>query len=771
MKRIFRRIHAWQLWVLAAGLGRAAFGDGLPGEYLISQRWHELFLAHSALANPAFLSEENYATLRAAYSMPMQGSFQLWETGLTVPIGFTQSMGISWAGLSSGPIAMADWAGGDQGVLSNSTSAYQSNFFMLSYALCLKNRFGLGANLNLAYDNVFGHEQRISIPPGLDLGFSYRLLRDPTFGWHLVGITLQNLVAPTMKSATLGDEVYSRNLRMSWLGSYYCHKIFTNFVFDLKDFLAQAEEFTSGNSPKTEYGISLAGGGWILNSLKLSAQSGIGNKMAGYWGLAAGVNVPSFNLGRDLEVLYQFNSMFQGKGTADHTIYVRAELGMHREEIYARMMARLLDSSPNDLYNKALRLYYAGKYWEAFYVFGQILSQYPDFFKNDWVQYYFGSCQEELDMRTAGKENYQQVSQEYGTSDAIPNANLGIMRIAYRNKNYNEVAEQFSKLNQPGIRDSLKCHAFYVMGESWINEKEFQKAKQVLDMIPEDHPDYIFAQHSLGVASMNINDTAKAAEAFMNAIAAKPQSAEQGEVANRSCLLIGYLFLEQGALPKAVTALRKVPVTSAYYPDALLGLGWAAAKARNWVDCAEASDQLIKVANKEILRCEAMLLKSFTDIMKKDYAAAGSILREAEENIGKLHSPSEDSLAQLEKVYTKDRSKYDSISVTAQELALSRRSALVQAMVDSLHSPQTRTKEKIDEFLRAVDDFARTSILFKTLKETKSGIEYASVTAKRLQAYKKVEKNIKETQEIGQEIEKLKEEMRQKQEMKQMNQK
>ena len=40
--------------------------------------------------------------------------------------------------------------------------------------------------------------------------------------------------------------------------------------------------------------------------------------------------------------------------------------------------------------------------------------------------------------------------------------------------------------------------------------------------------------------------------------------------------MLGYIFYEDNALSKAVSALRMVPSQSNYYEDALLGLGWTA---------------------------------------------------------------------------------------------------------------------------------------------------------------------------------------------------
>ena len=73
-----------------------------------------------------------------------------------------------------------------------------------------------------------------------------------------------------------------------------------------------------------------------------------------------------------------------------------------------------------------MRLYRAGEYWDAYFVFSRILLQYPHFFKNDWVAYFRGSCLEELDMRVKAREAYTEAGNDYPKSPAAPPADLGL---------------------------------------------------------------------------------------------------------------------------------------------------------------------------------------------------------------------------------------------------------------------------------------------------------------------------------------------------------
>ena len=65
-------------------------------------------------------------------------------------------------------------------------------------------------------------------------------------------------------------------------------------------------------------------------------------------------------------------------------------------------------------------------------MFSELFVEYPDFFKNDWVSYFIGSCQENLDMRTTAVEAYNQTREKYARSAAVPFSDLGLMRVKYR---------------------------------------------------------------------------------------------------------------------------------------------------------------------------------------------------------------------------------------------------------------------------------------------------------------------------------------------------
>jgi len=755
------------------GLFQQALADGLPGEYLITQRWRELLGIHSALTNPAFMTEENYVSAHAAVSSILGRSFFLWDLGVTVPIGLYQSAGVSWLGENGGDVAVTAWDENNRITPTGETRSNQNHFFAMSYAINPINRLSIGANLTIAYQTNFGDAP----PPGvgLDLGLSYRLLRNPVLGDHTVGIMGQNLLAPK-----IGDVYYSRNLKLSWAAFILEKRIEMGVDADVKDFLIQGDEFVQNvvesgvekstvGSKKIEFDLNARLGFWILKILNAYLQ--IGND---HWGLAGGVNVPTINNGRDFQVLYQYMNMLKDDVASTHSWYLRTDIGKHREEIYARKMARLASLAPNDLYNKALSLYSAGKYWDAFFIFGRILAEFPDFFKNDWVSYYLGSCQEKMDMRKASVESYDEAKKTYPRSNVVSYADLGLMRVYYREGNDDMVAQQMALLNQPTVQDSLKYHAFYLMGQSHLRQGQYEKALQLFSLIPETHAEYIFAQHSAAIAHVLNNNIDLAIEALDNSIQAIAKSSAEKEIANRSYVLLGYIFYEglageERALSKAVTALRSVPSTSYYYEDALLGLMWTALKAQQWVDCISASQELAKSSKNVPLQCEAALLHAYCLMMQKKYVDAIAILQPAFDKIKAFTAPTEGEKAARLQAYQTHRTDYDGIAHEAKQLALTTQTSHIIARIDSLRTPQVSMNQKIVDDLKYFDEFARRSFFAREAGTVRDDIEYALAKSQKMAGVKAAEKAVQKEAEKAQELD---EEMKRIQrELEQMQQK
>ena len=249
--RLLKRFYSSAFFCLM--LAGMVMSQALPGEYLLTSRWRDLFAQYSPLTNPALLTEENYASFRGAFSDIEPGGFKFWEMGLTYPIGLDQSVGFTWLAEDDGNISQYSTDAQGEVVLNGAPTTSSSNlnsFFTGTYAYNIWDGLSIGANVNFAYQSNFsdgasGAKPLIGL--GLDLGLTYRAILDPLLGTHLLGLAMQNVIAPGMSSTNILDlsnqNAYSRNLRLSWYSTYWEHRIESGLDFNIKDILANVNEF------------------------------------------------------------------------------------------------------------------------------------------------------------------------------------------------------------------------------------------------------------------------------------------------------------------------------------------------------------------------------------------------------------------------------------------------------------------------------------------------------------------------------------------------
>lgn len=729
------------------------YSDGLPGEYLASQHWRYLFSSQSPVSNPALVNEENYLSLRYALSSSMS-EFLMQEIGIVNPIGLYQSVALT--ALLQG-VGTYDATGEDQKPTGEKLND-QQYFIMGSYAWNIWSGLTFGVNVNFLYYPFNGNSMGL----GFDAGLTYRILNNPVIGTHLLGVSLQNAAMVLMNS----KDVYPKNIRISLTSNYWERRIESGFDFALKDVLPNKNQFVSPDSSTSLMELNAKLGVWVLRFASLYGIASFDNKELKAWGFASGFNIPGINDGRDILFMYQYLTL-PNSLSPNHTIYAKGDFGKHREEIYARKMARMVNVSPNNLYLRAVQLYSQGNYWDAFFLFSQIYVEFPDFFKNDWVSYFMSSCQENLDMRSSTIDAYNKTKSQFTKSNVIPYVDLGLMRVFYRDDNFQAVEQQFNELNKYAIPDSIKFHSYYIMGETEMKLDNKEKASQLFKLIPEDHPDYVFAQHSLAIVAASSDNLENAISCLENCVQTKTTTNAQKEIVNRSYVFLGYIFYEkqteEGSLSKAVTSLRMIPKTSYYYPDALLGLGWTGIKARQWNDCMSAGQELASIANNTVLKAEGTLLQAYSLMMQKNYNAALSLLSKISMELTSYKKESDSEFDQKIQDYNEVRNRYSEVSKSALDLGTTRQSSLVEKQIDSLHVLQKQYQKEISDFVSYSDNFQRNSFFNRSFEAVKNDIDYALAKAQKasgsIKNTKETGKINKETEKIDNELERLKKEL------------
>jgi len=419
----------------------------------------------------------------------------------------------------------------------------------------------------------------------------------------------------------------------------------------------------------------------------------------------------------------------------------------------------------NNLYTQACELYYKGKYYNAYRLFSQIAVEYPGFFRKDMVSYYQGACLEGMDMRQSAVTAFKRTKEKHALSEAASMAALGLMRVYYRSGDFTAVRSRFEELNALSAPDSIKYHADYIMGQTNMQRGDYREALRFFTMIPDNHPDYVFARHAAAAANAMTENYEGAIEDLELAIQIKPDNKAQEEAVNRSYLFLGFLYYEDlstdGALAMAVTALRKVPKNSYYYQDALLGLGWTGLKARQWSDCFSAGEELAKTATDPVLQSEGNLLQAYAQAMQKNYSQAVSILEKAGKRLSSYSGPNKAKLAAGRDEYKSVRSEYEILGIRLDELGRKRKSSVTQTLMDNLQDTQSKGKASIDRYLKYEDEYKRSAFFCREIKQTKEDIDFAtakfSLYAKTSGAKDALKKGGEEA--IDNEIEKLKMEL------------
>lgn len=747
--------------------------DGLPGEYYITQRWRDLFAQYSPATNPALMTEENYISVRGAWSPSLGNAFFLYEGGAVVPIGLYQSVGITVLGVTSNdPIQSATWDPATQ-TITNTGPTYYDNHMMImaSYAINPFNRLSIGANLNYYKTPNFGDPiQGLS----LDIGATYRIANHPVLGEHIAGINFQNAISPNIS----GGEEFSIstqaiNAKISWLARLFDRQIEAGIDFDIKDFTSQASNFAGqavldsdgdvakifDGAKKIEFDFSGRIGFWLLRMINVYGHFG-----TGFWGVSGGMNVPSIFGGRDFQAAYQYTSMTDDKASFMHTIYLRGQFGPHREQVYAMKMARQVQLGPGRLYNQMLSEYFAGNYWNSYFIAGRILTEYPDFFRNDYVLLYMGLNAEGMDMRESANENFNDVQNEFTRSPVVPFAKLGLLRVAYRDGDYSTVNDLYEQINIANSPDSVKQAAAYYRGLVYLNQDLTMEAISMFNSVPAGHDDFVFAQHSMAVAYAINGDMDKALEYLDNAVQTPVTTAEQKSMVERSYLLMAFLYYEgqvaEGqSLVRAMAALRSVPSSSVFYNEALLGQAWVALRAANWNDVVTSATALKNSTKDDILLSEADLLLAYKQIIDRQYAAAITILEATEARLVAWQSPTQSDLNAQEEKYFEDRANYFETAQKAKELALVNQSSYVIAQIDSLAPIQKKEENDVRSFGLYKDNYETTLFFGRGHDKVLDDVSYALAKAREMLGSTGASKAIEKVQSIDEQLEQLQREL------------
>jgi tetratricopeptide (TPR) repeat protein len=438
------------------------------------------------------------------------------------------------------------------------------------------------------------------------------------------------------------------------------------------------------------------------------------------------------------------------------------DFGPTREQRESKRMYDLLILAPMDAYNEAMRLYLAGKYWEASYAFGKVMSLYPNFYLNDKAAFYMGNSYRFLQLNGIAREVYKAALEEYTTSDMRPKYLYGLENIDYRENKYEDALRNHAFITNLYGESEIRPDADYLAGEIHFQRKNYTAAEQLLTKLKAGDPSYLYAQYTLAIINIENRKVEPAIANLKHIIDDTTQDASGQLLQDAANTKLGHLYFEQVELRNAVEAYKRVPEGSSYGDEALLGTAWSWIKVNQPAVSNQTIDRLIASHPESPLVPEAYLVKGYGLMLQKNYGEAVSTLEKCVDLLKGTYVTDGD-LRTKEKGF---RLFEQGFEPTAQKI----RKNAQRKPTDKTIEERGSLRGEFDKFAKESRDFFNYQLLAKSHKrffmrkdEVNQDASYALAKATNIWKSRKstevLEKGKKEEQNINQEIDKLKQQL------------
>jgi tetratricopeptide (TPR) repeat protein len=315
-----------------------------------------------------------------------------------------------------------------------------------------------------------------------------------------------------------------------------------------------------------------------------------------------------------------------------------------------------------DSYNVAMQFYIDGRYWDAAFEFGKLLSLYPNYYINDKTTFYLGDCFIRLRCNGIAREILTQALKDYPTSPMRGNFVWGLELLDYREGKFDEALQNHAFIENLYPESDIHPAANYYAAQIYLNRGYLTKARELLTCLSDPHaksnssrgknrksgasndtttihplpgrdstnggiypgsPYYPFAQYTLSVVNIELgNRDAAIADllTIVNDSAGDESSLLLRDAAN---LKLGHLYFERGDhMREAVQAYGRVREGSSYQDEALLASAWVWMKANRPEEAIRSIDRLLSIFSESPYVPESWLLKGYALMSEKKFGEA-----------------------------------------------------------------------------------------------------------------------------------------------------
>jgi tetratricopeptide (TPR) repeat protein/opacity protein-like surface antigen len=733
----------------------------------------------SGFVNPALLYRVNQLRLELGiyrWNFLAEGSMGFQELSFLYPHRLNHTFGISVIGTGTSlRRAIVDNLGSIGPDSLNSIASYDDIWTVLHYSWRVLPWFVVGTNVKFRYERQF--EDNGDLGVGGDVGMYFNPLDHYRYGDVGLSLNLQDVI-PTQWFGTTNAQMGMTRLRFGARYSGFNDRfvaavegvednifagIWQGSMSDLSDLVGAAKDSALSAAKK----MALRGSfhvkwefvpqvwlkcGWANNNIPY-----IGFHLNFIYPLPEMINYANF----DCHIGY---SVAESERGVTFMNKLSTDFGPTREQRESKRMYDLLILAPMDAYNEAMRLYLAGKYWEASYAFGKVLSLYPNFYLNDKASFYMGNCYRFLQMNGIAREVYKSALEEYTTSDMRPKYLYGLENIDYRENKYEDALKNHAFITNLYGESEIRPDADYLAGEIHFLRKNYASAEQLLSKLKPGDPSYLYAQYTLSIINVENKRNEAAIANLQNVIKDTTQDPAGQLLQDGANTKLGHLYFEQVELRKAVESYKRVAEGSSYGDEALLGTAWAWIKVNQPAVSMQTVDRLLASHPESPLVPEGYLLRGYSQMLQKNYGEAITALEKCVELTKGAFVTDADVTSKEQGFRTYEKG----FEPTAAKI---RKNAL-RKPTDKTIEERGAFKGDYDKFAKESRDYFNYQLLGKSHKrffmrkeEIVQDADYALAKATSVMKGRKqnevLEKGKKEEDNINKEIDKLKQQLRQ----------
>ncbi len=269
---------------------------------------------------------------------------------------------------------------------------------------------------------------------------------------------------------------------------------------------------------------------------------------------------------------------------------------------------RELQKLSDGVFRKGIKLFQAGKYWEATQELIVIIDYYPDFKGVDGVYFYVAEALNQIEMNKPAIQAYKWLINKYPNSEYAPKALLGLLKIYYRQKDYQNTLNYYNTILKKYSENEALDIARYYAGQSLYQTKNWDQAILLFQRIEPQSEFYDYSLYTTALCMLKKKRIKQSRDYLLQVINLPIVSGDRRKIVDDARLTIGFLYYELGYTKEAVVYFKNISESHPNFKEALLGLGWSKMKLEVYEEALEPLEKIIKLFPKTGAAEEAYFL-------------------------------------------------------------------------------------------------------------------------------------------------------------------